>query len=239
MSFKNESLEKNLRRIVATLLVLITISTFIIVPTYAYEYEIEEPVQCYGVIQASTLNVREVASMDAEIITTLSAGQRVRVNWVEPGWVSVAYNNDGLMGYVSADYITVYEGEMPDYSSTGGQAAVDLAMQFLGVPYVWGGTSPSGFDCSGLIYYVYGQLGYSLNRVADDQMKNGIPVSFEELAPGDLVGFGTGGYASHIGMYIGDGKMIHAPHTGDVVKITDITTGYYASRFLGGRRIIY
>ena len=239
MSFKNESLEKNLRRIVATLLVLITISTFIIVPTYAYEYEIEEPVQCYGVIQASTLNVREAASMDAEIITTLSAGQRVRVNWVEPGWVSVAYNNDGLMGYVSADYITVYEGEMPDYSSTGGKAAVDLAMQFLGVPYVWGGTSPSGFDCSGLIYYVYGQLGYSLNRVADDQMKNGIPVSFEELAPGDLVGFGTGGYASHIGMYIGDGKMIHAPHTGDVVKITDITTGYYASRFLGGRRIIY
>ena len=239
MSFKNESLEKNLRRIVATLLVLITISTFIIVPTYAYEYEIEEPVQCYGVIQASTLNVREAASMDAEIITTLSAGQRVRVNWVEPGWVSVAYNNDGLMGYVSADYITVYEGEMPDYSSTGGQAAVDLAMQFLGVPYVWGGTSPSGFDCSGLVYYVYGQLGYSLNRVADDQMKNGIPVSFEELAPGDLVGFGTGGYASHIGMYIGDGKMIHAPHTGDVVKITDITTGYYASRFLGGRRIIY
>ena len=239
MSFKNESLEKNLRRIVATLLVLITISTFIIVPTYAYEYEIEEPVQCYGVIQASTLNVREAASMDAEIITTLSAGQRVRVNWVEPGWVSVAYNNDGLMGYVSADYITVYEGEKPDYSSTGGQAAVDLAMQFLGVPYVWGGTSPSGFDCSGLIYYVYGQLGYSLNRVADDQMKNGIPVSFEELAPGDLVGFGTGGYASHIGMYIGDGKMIHAPHTGDVVKITDITTGYYASRFLGGRRIIY
>ena len=116
MSFKNESLEKNLRRIVATLLVLITISTFIIVPTYAYEYEIEEPVQCYGVIQASTLNVREAASMDAEIITTLSAGQRVRVNWVEPGWVSVAYNNDGLMGYVSADYITVYEGEMPDYS---------------------------------------------------------------------------------------------------------------------------
>ncbi len=239
MSFKNESLEKNLRRIVATLLVLITISTFIIVPTYAYEYEIEEPVQCYGVIQASTLNVREAASMDADIITTLSAGQRVRVNWVEPGWVSVAYNNDGLMGYVSADYITVYEGEMPDYSSTGGQAAVDLAMQFLGVPYVWGGTSPSGFDCSGLVYYVYGQLGYSLNRVADDQMKNGIPVSFEELAPGDLVGFGTGGYASHIGMYIGDGKMIHAPHTGDVVKITDITTGYYASRFLGGRRIIY
>ena len=239
MSFKNESLEKNLRRIVATLLVLITISTFIIVPTYAYEYEIEEPVQCYGVIQASTLNVREAASMDAEIITTLSAGQRVRVNWVEPGWVSVAYNNDGLMGYVSADYITVYEGEMPDYSSTGGQAAVDLAMQFLGVPYVWGGTSPSGFDCSGLIYYVYGQLGYSLNRVADDQMKNGRPVSFEELAPGDLVGFGTGGYASHIGMYIGDGKMIHAPHTGDVVKITDISTGYYASRFLGGRRIIY
>lgn len=235
------SLKTSFRRIVATLLVLMTISTFIIVPTYADYDEIEEPAQYYGVVQVSTLNVRQGASMDAGVLTTLSYGSRVRVNWIEPGWVCVAYNNDGLMGYVSADYITVYDGEMPQ-ASEGGQAVCDLAAQFLGVPYVWGGTSPSGFDCSGLVQYVYAQLGYSLNRVADDQMKNGIPVSREELMPGDIIGFssaGLGGYASHIGIYVGDGMMIHAPHTGDVVKYTSIYSDYYTSRFAGARRIIY
>lgn len=236
MSFKT-----SFRRIVATLLVLMTISTFIIVPTYADYDEIDEPAQYYGVVQVSTLNVRQGASMDAGVLATLSYGSRVRVNWIEPGWVCVAYNNDGLIGYVSADYITIYDGEMPQ-ASEGGQAVCDFAAQFLGVPYLWGGTSPSGFDCSGLVQYVYAQLGYSLNRVADDQMKNGIPVSRDELMPGDIIGFssaGLGGYASHIGIYVGDGMMIHAPHTGDVVKYTSIDSDYYAKRFAGARRIIY
>lgn len=235
------SFKTSFRRIVATLLVLMTISTFIIVPTYADYDEIDEPAQYYGVVQVSTLNVRQGASMDAGVLATLSYGSRVRVNWIEPGWVCVAYNNDGLMGYVSADYITVYDGEMPQ-ASEGGQAVCDLAAQFLGVPYVWGGTSPSGFDCSGLVQYVYAQLGYSLYRVADDQMKNGIPVSRDELMPGDIIGFssaGLGGYASHIGIYVGDGMMIHAPHTGDVVKYTSIDSDYYSKRFAGARRIIY
>ena len=130
---------------------------------------------------------------------------------------------------------------MPSYSGAG-QSAVNVAAQFLGVPYVWGGTSPAGFDCSGLMQYVYKQLGYSINRVAEDQMKNGIPVSREDLQPGDLVGFYSSpgsGYISHVGMYVGNGIMIHAPHTGDVVKYTSIDGSYYSSRFAGGRRIIY
>lgn len=235
MSF---SLRKSLRRIVATLVVLMTISAFIIAPTYADFDDIDQPAQYYGVVQVSSLNVRQSASMDAGIITTLQYGSRVRVNWIEPGWVCIAYNNDGLMGYVSEEYISVYDGTVPE-ASEGGQAVCDLAAQFLGVPYVWGGTSPSGFDCSGLCQYVYAQLGIKIARVADDQMKEGVYVARDQLMPGDLVGFGSGGYASHIGIYVGNGMMIHAPHTGDVVKYTSIDSDYYASRFLGGRRIIY
>lgn len=87
MSF---SFGKGLRRIVATLAVLMTISTFIIMPTYADFDEIDEPAQYYGVVQVSALNVRQGASMDAGVITQLSYGARVRVNWIEPGWVCVA-----------------------------------------------------------------------------------------------------------------------------------------------------
>lgn len=180
--------------------------------------------------------------MDAPIITTLSIGTYVKVNWIEPGWVNVAYNNDGLMGYVSADYCAVFEGAIPEFDASAGQSAVNIAAQFLGVPYVYGGTTPAGFDCSGLMQYVYAQLGYSIKRVACDQMTEGAAVSREQLMPGDLVGFYSSpgsGYVSHIGMYVGDGMMIHAPHTGDVVKYTSIDSSYYSSRFAGGRRIIY
>lgn len=232
---------KNIRRVVALLCVLMTISAFIIIPASATEEPVEFG-QLYGIVDTDSLNVRAYTSTDAPIVAELNKYEYVRVNWVEPGWVCVAYNNDGLIGYVSSDYIRVFEGEIPEISSSAGQAAVEVAKQFLGVPYVWGGTSPSGFDCSGLMQYCYKQLGYSINRVADAQMKNGIAVSREELAPGDLVGFYSSpgsGYVSHIGMYVGDGMMIHAPHTGDVVKYARIDTGYYAARFAGGRRIIY
>ena len=234
-------LKRTMRRIVATLCVAMTISAFVFVPVSATE-EPNDFGQYYGIVNASELNVRASASADAEIVATLPVGTYVKVNWMEPGWINVAYNGDGLMGYVSDEFFTVYEGTIPEFSSTGGQAAVEVVKQFLGVPYVYGGTSPSGFDCSGLMQYVYKQLGYSINRVADAQMRNGIAISRQNLAPGDLVGFYTSpgsGYVGHIGMYVGDGMMIHAPHTGDVVKYSNIDDSYYGVRFAGGRRIIY
>jgi cell wall-associated NlpC family hydrolase len=116
-------------------------------------------------------------------------------------------------------------------------AAVALAMKFLGTPYVWGGAKPGGFDCSGLVYYVFGQQGVKLPRVAEDQARVGTYVPQSQLQPGDAVFFAdSSGYIHHMGLYIGGGKMIHAPQTGDVVKITDITTGYYASQYAGARR---
>ncbi len=240
MSFR----KGNIKRMLSAVCAFVVVSTFSILPTNATE--IEEPCdygQLYCVVNVDSLNVRSSASTDAEILTTLPVGTYTKVNWVEPDWVNVAYNSDGLMGYVAAEFVTVHEGDLPSFVTTGSQSVLEIAKQYLGVPYVYGGTSPRGFDCSGFVQYVYRQLGYDLHRVAAAQMTNGVAVSKENLVPGDLVGFYSspgGGYIGHIGIYVGDGMMIHAPHTGDVVKYTSIEEGtYHGSRFAGGRRIIY
>jgi cell wall-associated NlpC family hydrolase len=105
-------------------------------------------------------------------------------------------------------------------------------MRYLGVPYVWGGASPSGFDCSGLVMYVFAQLGISLPHYAAAQYGFGTPVPADQLQPGDLVFFDGLG---HVGIYIGGGQMIHAPHTGDVVKISPISE--FGSGYVGARRL--
>ena len=112
---------------------------------------------------------------------------------------------------------------------------VGIAMRFLGIPYKWGGASPqTGFDCSGFVMYVYAQIGVSLPHNAAAQYGHGTPVSRDELAPGDLVFFDGLG---HNGIYIGGGQFIHSPHTGDVVKISSLSDGWYNSRFVGARRL--
>jgi peptidoglycan DL-endopeptidase CwlO len=111
---------------------------------------------------------------------------------------------------------------------------VGIAMQYLGVPYVWGGASPSGFDCSGFSMYVYAQVGVSLPHHAASQYGMGTPVSKDQLQAGDLVFFNGLG---HMGIYIGGGQFIHAPHTGDVVKISSLSDSWYASTWVGGRRL--
>ena len=111
---------------------------------------------------------------------------------------------------------------------------VGIAMRFLGTPYVWGGSTPSGFDCSGFVMYVYAQVGVSLPHSSYAQYGAGVPVSQGDLQPGDLVFFDGLG---HVGIYIGGGQFIHSPHTGDVVKISSLT-GWYASTYVGARRIV-
>ncbi len=129
-----------------------------------------------------------------------------------------------------ASYGSVPDGAAPPARYGG---VVGIAMRYLGVPYRWGGASPSGFDCSGFTMYVYAQIGVSLPHYTGAQWNMGSPVSRGDLQPGDLVFFNGLG---HMGIYVGGGNFIHAPHTGDVVKISSMT-GWYSSTYVGARRL--
>lgn len=125
----------------------------------------------------------------------------------------------------------------PATGSTKGQALVNEAAKYLGTKYVYGGSSPSGFDCSGLVQYVCRKQGISVGRSSRDQFNNGRAVSRDELQPGDLVFFERGGKISHVGIYAGNGQMIHSPQTGKTVCYTSINSTSRQKSYAGARRI--
>lgn len=205
-----------------------------------------------GVINASDVRLRSDANTSSSILATLSKGTAVTVLTQSGSWYAVSYN--GTNGYVSQQYVTLgtslpaedtgsssTEDATPSVPSSGsGSSAVSIAYQYLGVPYVYGGASPSGFDCSGFTMYVYNQLGISLPHGATPQLKYGTYVSRSELQPGDLVFFSDGSYpASHVGIYVGDDQFIHASSSssnGYCVCVSSLNTSYYSRNFVGGRR---
>jgi LysM repeat protein len=123
-------------------------------------------------------------------------------------------------------------------SDSLGLTLVHDALQYVGTPYVWGGSSPSGFDCSGFVQYVAHLVGVDLPRTSQAQYLAGSPVPPGDLAPGDLVFFDTYGWASHVGIYIGDGEFVSAPGAGATVSVASLDGGYWGAHFIGARRIV-
>ncbi|MBU6421551.1 MAG: C40 family peptidase [Gammaproteobacteria bacterium] len=125
----------------------------------------------------------------------------------------------------------------PSAESLHAQAIVQLASRELGAPYVYGGDTPRGFDCSGLVYYVFRRAGLAVPRTANDQLYAAHPVSLRDLQPGDLVFFEIAGdIQMHVGIYVGNGVFIHAPETGQAVSYARLDDRYWKSRFVGGGR---
>lgn len=122
-------------------------------------------------------------------------------------------------------------------SGATGSAIVEKAKQYLGSKYVYGGTTPSGFDCSGFTYYIYKQFGITLNRTAAAQYSNGVSVSRDNLQLGDLIMFGKSGI-NHVGIYMGGGTIIHAANPSRGVTTDTINSGYYNTNYVGARRVL-
>ncbi len=203
-------------------------------------------------VNSPSINVRGGASTTAEVITGAVLNQKVEVIGTEGDWSKVKIGeqegyilstllSDEQQAVTSRSTTDQIDIENPISNTTSSLATqiVDAAYGKLGSAYVYGGSSPSGFDCSGLTAYIYGQYGITLSRTASGQYSNGVYVSKSELMPGDLVMFGpsvSGIY--HVGIYIGDGNMIHAANSTRGVVIDTINSGYYYTNYIGARRVI-
>lgn len=198
-----------------------------------------EPEQKRGLITASSLNVRSGAGTSYNKVGSLKAGAVVDiVADLGNGW----YQIDS--GYISAEYVTLVDADYQATSSLGASAAA-MAKSLLGCRYRSGAAGPSAFDCSGLMYYIYKQLGHPIARGSSSQYYNsGYFVSTSAMQPGDLIFFfdrrfdSSGGTlpTTHVGMYVGNGQFIHASTTSYRVQYDSIY-GYYAPYIVGAKRI--
>lgn len=220
----------------------------------------------YAKVTTDALNMRSAPDTGSDVVTLVYQDAYVKLKGFDNGWYKVSY--DEQTGYMSGDFLDPV-AKKPEVSSASnssgsgssslpsGQSAgegtgtgsdiADFALSFCGVPYVYGGASPSGFDCSGFTMYVYEHFGYSLPHGATPQMNYGSAVSRDNLSVGDLIFFFDSDFAdsgaSHVGIYIGGGKLVHASSgPGYCVKVSsfkgDSSTGnYYSSVYLTARHI--
>lgn len=209
-----------------------------------------------GYITGNNVRFRSAPSLYGDILGEFYFSNAVRITGVSGEWTAVSAR--GQEGFVYSLYVaegeyakenkieqgdtlqeTPQESASPIMTASSGREVADFALQYLGYRYCWGGADPAaGFDCSGFVYYVYSRFGYTLNRVAADQVKNGTAVSKDALQPGDVLCFySSGTVIGHSGIYIGDGKFIHSANSKTGVIITELS-GNYEKLGYEARRIV-
>lgn len=199
----------------------------------------------------ASAHFRSGPSTSSQSLGKLPKNTKITITGEENGWYKVSYN--GKEGYISKSLVT--EGEPPATTSSRSQEeprsattttaqassnnVVQVAESYEGSRYVSGGSSPSGFDCSGFTQYVYGKCGITLSRTSYTQATQGTAVGKSELQPGDLLLFHYYGSSSigHVGIYVGNGKFIHAANSNRGVVYDSIESGYYADNYAGARRL--
>lgn len=214
-----------------------------------------------GYVNVDTVRLRKEPNTTSTILDDCVKNQEVTIISEENNWCKVTVNEKN--GYIAKKYLSDKKVEITNRSSditrepkkeekkqetkevvntvsNKGKEIVDYAKQYLGVKYISGGGTPSGFDCSGFTSYVYKNFGYTLSRSSIGQATNGVEVAKSDLQLGDIVVFNNSANSKigHVGIYIGENKFIHASSPGDVVKITSLSTNYYSSRYVTSRRIL-
>ncbi len=201
-----------------------------------------------GYIKGSSVRMRSGAGTGYSILGTYNNGTPLTITGESSGWTSVTIN--GIKGFVNSAYVTTTKpsaeavttgsNSTSSTASNTAQLIVATAKQYLGYPYVYGGASPSGFDCSGFVNYVFKQCGYSMNRVASAiYYNNGTYVEKGNLQPADLVFFSNSSESvGHVGIYIGNNQFIHASSSTVGVIISDLSSTYYLQHYVGAKRIL-
>jgi cell wall-associated NlpC family hydrolase len=165
-----------------------------------------------------------------------SMATRLPVLSVDGGWLRTETPDGTAVSIATNDVAVVARGAAP--SAKTGADVVRTGHLFDGLPYLWGGTSGFGFDCSGFTHLVYQMRGVTIPCDADAQAKAGTPVARADLKPGDLVFFATNGFVHHVGIYVGNNNMLDSPQTGTVVRIDSLAAQPFASEYAGARRYV-
>lgn len=196
----------------------------------------------YVNINNGTLNMRKTASTNSSIVTKLAKGTALTVHSQSKGWAKVTAN--GKQGFVSSSFLAPQTTKSSSATKSKATAqptdyrtkAISVAKSNKGVKYKWGGTTPAGFDCSGLVSYAFKQAGVTLPRTAAEMYTKGTTV--KTLAPGDLVFYATGDgkKVTHVAIYIGDGQVIHSTSSAGV-SITSMNNSYWKARYIGSKHI--
>ena len=191
-----------------------------------------------GSVKGSDVRMRSGPSTNYSILGTYQNGTPLTITGTENGWTKVTIG--GVSGYIRSDYVSGGGADSKaGYSGSIGETIVATAKQYMGAPYVYGGMSPSGFDCSGFVNYVYKLCGYSMSRVASSiYNNNGTYVEKANLQLGDLVFFASNSSSiGHVGIYIGNGQFIHSSSGAGCVVISDLSSSYYLKNYVGAKRI--